>query len=286
MTVTGGQTGQSSAGRVAESATRTSAAAKARNLAAKHAVTCLLVSVVLLWEAAAALMVAADVPGASTKLPFPHYIAQTLVTETGLLGTSLWVTARGAFVGLAFGTVLGVLVALVVSQSRWLEDAIYPYILGGQMIPTIALAPIILTALQSPAITRVVVATYITFFAISLGTLKGLKSTTHEALELMKSYSASRLQVYRKVRLPGSMPFFFAGLKIAAPLAVVGEIVVELTGATGGLGYLILVTQYYGATYAGLFWASMLITLALGLVFYRGAVILERVASPWQQEFR
>jgi NitT/TauT family transport system permease protein len=73
---------------------------------------------------------------------------------------------------------------------------------------------------------------------------------------------------------------------VAAPLAVVGEIVVELTGSTSGLGYLILSTQYYGPKYATLFWASMLITLALGFAFYRAVAIIERIVSPWQHEFR
>ena len=238
------------------------------------------------WELAAVAMLAADVPLATSKLPAPHVIVGAAVDRAALLGASLWVTARGALIGLFFGTLLGVGVALVVAQSRWLEDAAYPFIIGGQMIPTIALAPIILTALRNPTATRVVVATYISFFAISLGMLKGLKSTTHDALELMRSYNASRSQVYRKVRVPGAVPFFFAGLKVAAPLAVVGEIVVELTGATTGLGYLILVTQYYGPTYAPLFWASMIVTLLLGLAFYLGAARLERLVSPWQQEFR
>lgn len=244
------------------------------------------VSVLLAWELASAVLVAADVGLARSKLPFPHEIAERMISEAPLLGSSLWVTTRGALVGLVFGTVLGVALAVVVAQSRWLEDAFYPYIVGGQMIPTIALAPILLTALQSPPATRIVVATYITFFAISLGTLKGLKSTPHDALELMRSYSASRTDVFRKVRIPSCLPYFFAGLKIAAPLAVVGEIVVELTGATSGVGYLIVVTQYYGPAYAPLFWASMLLTLVLGLVFYLGAGRLERLVSPWQQEFR
>jgi NitT/TauT family transport system permease protein len=238
------------------------------------------------WELAAVAMLAMDVRLATSKLPAPHVIVGAALDRAPLLGASLWVTARGALIGLFFGTLLGVGVALVVAQSRWLEDAVYPFIIGGQMIPTIALAPIILTALRNPTATRVVVATYISFFAISLGMLKGLKSTKHDALELMRSYNASRMQVYRKVRVPGAVPFFFAGLKVAAPLAVVGEIVVELTGATTGLGYLILVTQYYGPTYAPLFWASMIVTLTLGLAFYLGAVRLERLVSPWQQEFR
>jgi NitT/TauT family transport system permease protein len=255
-------------------------------VASRWASPLLVALLVVVWEAVAAAMLAADVAQATSKLPALHVIVAAAVDRAPLLGASLWVTARGALIGLFFGTLLGVAVALVMAQSKWLERAAYPFIVGGQMIPTIALAPIILTALRNPAATRVVVATYISFFAISLGMLKGLQSTTHEALDLMRSYNAGRTQVYRKVRLPAALPFFFAGLKVAAPLAVVGEIVVELTGETTGLGYLILVTQYYGPTYAPLFWASMMVTLLLGLAFYLGAARLERLVSPWQQEFR
>ena len=243
-------------------------------------------ALVVIWEVVAVAMVAAEVPSAETKLSAPHLIAQRIVDEAPLIADNLRVTATGALIGLLGGVVIGVAVALVIAQTRFLESAVYPYIIGGQMIPTIALAPIILVATRNPTLTRFLVATSITFFALSLSTLKGLKSTSHGALELMRSYNASRLQVYRRLRIPGALPFFFAGLKIAAPLAVVGEIVVELTGANSGLGYTILVSQYYGPNYATLFWAAMVITLLLGVLFYTAAVVLERVLTPWQPEFR
>jgi NitT/TauT family transport system permease protein len=107
-----------------------------------------------------------------------------------------------------------------------------------------------------------------------------------ESVELLRTYNVNRWQLYTKLKLPAALPFLFAGMKVAAPLAVVGQIVVELTGSTSGLGYLILTTQYYGPQYATLFWAAMLITLALGFAFYRAVAVIERFASPWQHEFR
>jgi NitT/TauT family transport system permease protein len=240
----------------------------------------------LLWELASALLVASGTALATSKLPAPHAIAARIVQEVPLLLDALWVTSRGAVIGLLVGLVLGVTVSLVLAQSRLLEAAFYPYVIGGQMLPTIALAPLLLAALQNAALTRIIVAAYITFFAITIGTLKGLKSVAPESLELMRSYNVGRRQLYTKLKLPASLPFLFAGLKVAAPLAVVGEIVVELTGSNSGLGYLILSTQYYGPQYATLFWASMLLTLGLGFVFYRAVALIERVVSPWQHEFR
>jgi NitT/TauT family transport system permease protein len=240
----------------------------------------------LCWELAAALLVASGTALATSKLPAPHAIAARIVQEAPLLLDALWITSRGAVIGLLVGLVLGVTVSLVLAQSRLLEAAFYPYVIGGQMLPTIALAPLLLAALQNATLTRIIVAAYITFFAITIGTLKGLKSVAPESLELMRSYNVGRRQLYTKLKLPASLPFLFAGLKVAAPLAVVGEIVVELTGSNSGLGYLILSTQYYGPQYATLFWASMLLTLGLGFVFYRAVALIERVVSPWQHEFR
>jgi NitT/TauT family transport system permease protein len=240
----------------------------------------------VVWEVAAAVLARSGTPLATSKLPYPHAVVARIVQEAPLLLDALWATARGALIGLLAGIALGLAISLLLAQSRALEAAFYPYVVGGQMLPTIALAPILLAALQNPTLTRIVVATYISFFAITIGTLKGLKSVPRESIELMRSYSASRLHLYTKLKLPAALPFLFAGMKVAAPLAVVGEIVVELTGSTSGLGYLILSTQYYGPRYATLFWASMLITLALGFAFYRAVAFIERIASPWQHEFR
>jgi NitT/TauT family transport system permease protein len=255
-------------------------------MARRHAGLLAGLGLLLLWELAAAILVASGTPLATSKLPAPHAVATRIVQEGPLLAEALWVTSRGALIGLLVGLVLGVAVSLVLAQSRVMEAAFYPYVIGGQMLPTIALAPLLLAALQNPTLTRIVVAAYITFFAITIGTLKGLKSIAPESLELMRSYNVSRHHLYTKLKLPAALPLLFTGLKVAAPLAVVGEIVVELTGSTSGLGYLILSTQYYGPQYATLFWASMLITLALGFLFYRAVVLVERIASPWQHEFR
>jgi NitT/TauT family transport system permease protein len=267
-------------------AARPPAPSRLRAAGRRYAAVVAALGLLALWELLAWVLVARGTPLATSKLPYPHAVAARIIDEAPLLLDALWVTARGALIGLLFGLVLGVAVSLLLAQSRLLEAAFYPYVIGGQMLPTIALAPLLLAALQNATATRILVATYITFFAITLGTLKGLKSVQPEANELMRSYNVSRRQLYWKLRLPASLPFLFAGVKVAAPLAVVGEIVVELTGSTSGLGYLILSTQYYGPQYATLFWAAMLITLALGFVFYRAVALIERIVSPWQHEFR
>jgi NitT/TauT family transport system permease protein len=240
----------------------------------------------VIWQLGATLAALGGDRLAAMKLPFPGDVVEAMVAHAPTLAESAWSTIRGALIGLVVGTIVGFLIGLLMAQARWVEDASYPYIVAAQMIPTVALAPIILGAVRDPEVTKVVVAAYITVFAVSLGTIRGLKSTPGDALELMRTYHASRRQQYTKLRLPAALPHFFAGLKVAAPLAVIGQIVVELAGSKDGLGNLLIETQYYGVSFAHLFWATMLLTLALGLVFAGAAALLERVVSPWQSDFR
>ena len=248
--------------------------------------TLLVVVVGVLWQLNAWRVAASDTPLAGKKFPYLHDVGLAIVQNWPDLWSAVRTTAGGALVGLAIGTTIGVLLALVAGRSRIWESAFYPYVVFGQMVPTIALAPILLAILRDFTITRIVVASYITFFPMSLNVLKGLKSVPPEEAELMASYNSSRRQTLTKLRIPAAAPFFFTGFKIAAPLAVVAEIVVELSGATDGVGYLILITQYYGPQFASLFWAAVILTLLLGVIFYRGAALLERVVTPWQPEFR
>ena len=239
-----------------------------------------------LWQINAWRVAASDTPLAGKKFPYLHDVAIAVVQNWPDLWSALRTTAGGALVGLAIGTTIGVLLALIAARSRIWESAFYPYVVFGQMVPTIALAPILLAILRDFTITRIVVASYITFFPMSLNVLKGLKSVPHDEEELMAGYNSSRLQTLTKLRIPSAAPFFFTGFKLAPPPPAVAEIVVELSGATDGAGYLILITQYYGPQFASLFWAAILMTLALGIVFYRGAALLERLLTPWQPEFR
>ena len=238
------------------------------------------------WELAAIAVKAADPRIARSKLPEPHLVAEGIVDNWRLMFDSLVVTGRGALVGLIVGIAVGLGVAVVLAQARWLERSIGPLIVGGQMIPTIALAPILLAVLQNPPLTRVAVAAYLAFFPVAVSTLRGLTSASHEQRRLMESYNAGWMSMHRRLLAPAALPFFFTGLKVAAPLSVVGQVVVELAGATSGLGYTMLAAQYFGPSFALVFWAALIVTLATGWLFYQGAVAFERWLTPWQAEFR
>ena len=251
------------------------------------AVAAIVVALVLIvWTIASALLTASGDRLAQLKIPFPHLVAVAVANNVPLFLEAGWETSRGAFVGLAVGVVVGSAIGFVMAQWRILEDAAYPYLVAAQMIPTIALAPIALAIIKDPYVTKIAVAAYISVFAVSLGTIKGLRSTPADALELMESLHARPIDIFVKLRLPAALPYFFAGLRIAAPLAVIGEIVVELAGSKDGLGTLILVTQYYGPGNADVFWGAIIATLFVGLAFAKAVGFIERLVSPWQPEFR
>lgn len=242
--------------------------------------------VLLVWTLGAAWLAGTGDRLAATKLPFPHAILEAVVRNPMLFAEAFVETVRGALVGLAVGLTVGVVIGFLMAQLRWLEDAAYPYLVAAQMIPTIVLAPLIFSAVKDPGVTKIFVAGYISVFAVSLGTIRGLRSTPSDALDLMRTLNASRREVLFKLEIPAALPFFFAGLRVAAPLAVIGEIVVELAGSKDGLGTLILTSLYYGTSRAHVFWAAIILTLLTGLVFSQVVGLIERRVASWQPDLQ
>jgi len=178
-------------------------------------------------------------------------------------------TWREAFLGFALGTLLGLGLATVFVHSRWLERSFVPYVVASQTIPIIALAPMIVFALGANVTSVVVIATYLTFFPVTIAMIRGLRSFDPRAMELMRSYAASRSQVYWKLRLPASLPFLFVALKIAATASIVGAIIGEGPGGINdGLGLVILTFNQYYITGPEKLWAAIIATGLLGIVFY------------------
>jgi NitT/TauT family transport system permease protein len=195
-----------------------------------------------------------------------------------LVGAALY-TWREALLGFVLGSLLGLLLATVFVHSRLAERAFVPYVIASQTIPIIALAPLIVFALGQGVLAVVVIATYLTFFPVTIAMLRGLRSFDPRALELLRSYGASRREVYWKLRLPASMPYFFTALKIAATAAIVGAIIGEDTGAIQeGLGRVITTFNQYYATGPEKLWAAIFVAAVLGVVFFLIVRVVEIVA--------
>ena len=191
-------------------------------------------------------------------------------------------TAKEAAVGFLLGAAIGFAIAVVLVHSRLLQRGFLPYIVASQTVPILAVAPMVVVWLGGRGLpdwfSVSVIAAYLTFFPVTINSLRGLQSADPRALELMRSYAAGRWAVLWKVRVPASLPYLFAALKVSATACVVGAIIGELPASIqSGLGGAILnFNQYYASSPPSL-WATNLIAAALGIVFFLAIVGLERL---------
>jgi NitT/TauT family transport system permease protein len=241
------------------------------------------VAVVLaVWYLGAYLLEASGDRIAYAKLPYPHAILAKVASAPGTVLDATWETASRAVLGFFIGLFVGGLFATIMVQSRAIEVSFLPYVLASQMVPIIALVPILRAILREPELVRLYLASYVTFFIVTVAVLRGLKSVDRNALELMASLNAGRGTVLRVLRFPAAVPFIFSGMRIAAPLSLIGAILVDLVSGQGGLGYLMIAAVLVGPSQATLLWAALLIAFALGVLFSRIVVWVERRVSPWQ----
>jgi NitT/TauT family transport system permease protein len=195
-------------------------------------------------------------------------------------------TAKEAAAGFALGAVVGFALAIVLVHSRLLQRGFLPYIVASQTVPILAIAPMVVVWVNPklPAGLNgwgavAVIASYLTFFPVTINALRGLQSADARALELMRTYAASRWTVLWKLRVPASLPYVFAALKIAATASVVGAIIGELpSGLQSGLGGAIInFNQYYSIEPQEL-WATNIVCAVVGIVFFVIVLAAEKVA--------
>ncbi len=218
-------------------------------------------------------------------MPAPHQVAANFFENTFLrkitsnrsLVYHAWVTLSSTLLGFAFGTALGVLIAVGIVHFTSLDRSLMPWIIASQTIPILAVAPMIIVVLAAVNVTglipKALISTYLSFFPVAVGMVKGLRSPEIIQLDLMHTYFASRAQVFWKLRVPASVPFLFASMKVAVAASLVGAIVGELpTGAVAGIGSKLLAGSYYSQTIdmwaalvAGSVVAALLVTL-VGIV--------------------
>jgi NitT/TauT family transport system permease protein len=199
-----------------------------------------------------------------------------------VLWDSALFTAKEAAVGFALGASIGFALGVVLAHSRLLQRGFLPYIVASQTIPILAVAPMVVVWLGGRGFpdwfSVSVISAYLTFFPVTINTLRGLTSVDPRALELMRSYAANTWEILWKLRLPTSLPFLFAAFKISATASVVGAIIGELPASIqDGLGGAILnFNQYYSSSPESL-WATNLIAALLGIAFFVIVVAAERI---------
>jgi NitT/TauT family transport system permease protein len=206
-------------------------------------------------------------------LPSPLATVATLANERYDWWTNTAVTTVEIFGGFIIATALGVFFALIFTWSRWGLALLMPLLVTFNMIPKVALGPLIIVWMSYGVVTNVVIAFAIAFFPILLTTLRGLRETEPELLELVNALHATRWQIFTRIQLPGSLPYLFSGMKVGSVLAVAGAIVGEFIGSEAGLGYLMLQVQVRLDT-AAMMMAVLLIS-AIGIVLYGLVAALE-----------
>ena len=241
------------------------------------------IGIFAVWELVAFFLdqVAHD-PMAEAKLPYPHIIIVSISNNFTELISAAGLTFSRAVVGFALGVAIGVVLAIIMSLSKIAEKIALPYLIVSQMIPVLGLAPIIFTLARNMNTSRIIIAAYITFFPVAINMLSGLNSVESDKKELLYSYAAKKKSIYFKLMIPYSLPYLFAGLKIAAPMSITASILVDMLGSSGGIGVKLLYALYSGTK--DIFWGSVITSALMGIISYFIVVFLEKICMPWRKE--
>ena len=212
-------------------------------------------------------------------LPSPHLILLEAIGNPGSLLRNGWVTLLEAAAGFTIGVFTALFCALLLDSWRFLEKGASPYMVVGLNIPIVAIAPAVIIWFGFGMASKVVVAAILTFFPVVIYTLKGLKAADRREVDLFSVMSASRFQELWRLRLPSSLPFVFAALRVAAAASVLAAVVAEFIQANAGIGYLILTAAYTNNT--ARIWAAVAVSATIALVFYGLVTLAERKLIPW-----
>jgi NitT/TauT family transport system permease protein len=230
----------------------------------------------------------------ATTMPHIHSMIQALFERPNPQAPLLIVTllkaaaftAKEAALGFAMGAVGGFVIGALLAHSKILQRGFLPYVVASQTVPILAIAPMVVIWFTNPSslvhvspwVAVAIIASYLTFFPVTIATLRGLSAADRQALELMRSYGASTWTVLWKLRFPTALPYLFTALKVAATASIVGAIIGESPSSiAGGLGGAILnFSQYYSFQPQNL-WATNIIAALLGITFFVAVVIAEKL---------
>jgi len=227
---------------------------------------------ILVWQLVVTLF---NIP--EYLIPAPSKIINVFYNNAYGVTKDTLITLSEAVGGFFIANILSIITAIGFTHFKWFEKSLYPYIIAIKSIPVVAIAPLLVLWFGYGYIGKVIMATIISFFPLVVNATIGLKSIDQEALDLMKSLSANRLEILVRLRFPNALPYIFSALKISSTLAVVGAIIAELTGAKQGIGFVILMSSYNIDT-PMLFVAIILASLS-GILFFGLIVLCESIIN-------
>lgn len=233
----------------------------------------------LSWEAGVRLL---DLP--VYLLPSPSHVLVTLVKNAAMYADASLMTLGEALIGLLLGLLAGAAIAVLLTLLPGIEDGVMTLAILIKSTPLVAIAPLLTLWLGFGVLPKIIITALLTFFPVLVNVLSGLQRVDQPLLDLFHSWRASRWEVFRYLRLPGCLPYLFAALKISAPLALIGAVVAEWTGASGGLGR----TMWLAYTNLNLpyLFAAIFILAAAGMILYRLLAWAEVRAVFWQPASR
>ncbi|PWR11380.1 ABC transporter permease [Micromonospora acroterricola] len=217
-------------------------------------------------------------------VPTPGQVWATMTDQWSELARHTMVTLYETVLGFVLAAALGLAAAVAIAYSRTLDKALYPIVLFAQVIPKIAIAPLLVVWFGLGLTPKIILAVLIAFFPVVISGVAGLRSTDPELLDLAATMGAGPWRTFRKIRFPNALPHLMAGLKVAVTLAVVGAVVGEFVGASEGLGYVLLLAN--GNLDSALLFADLILMSAIGIVLFVLVEIAEALLIPWHASRR
>ncbi|MDO5301248.1 MAG: ABC transporter permease [Tissierellia bacterium] len=215
-------------------------------------------------------------------LPSPGAVFRALVGDGPLLFSHSIISVQEALLGLLLGSLLGVALAMTMEYLPLVRKMFYPLMIVSQTIPTVAVAPLLVLWFGYGIEAKVVLIILMTFFPIAMGILDGFDSVDDDQIRLLKTMGAGPGQILWYVKLPQVVPHFFAGLKISAAYAIVGAVIAEWLGGSGGLG--VYMTRVRKSFAFDRMFAVLFVISALSLLLLKGVDLLHRMATPWRRD--
>ena len=250
---------------------------KLQNITSKVWSITALAVILVVWEAVSVLGI---VP--SYMLPSPVVVCQAFINEFPLLMENAKVTLAEAFLVLGCGVVAGFLMAAAMDHFAKLYQALYPLVVVTQTIPTVAIAPLLVLWFGYEMLPKVILIVIVTFFPITVGLLNGFRSADKDAVNLLRSMGAGKIQIFRYIKLPGAMGQFFASLRISASYAVVGAVISEWLGGFEGLG--VYMTRVKKSFAFDKMFAVILLISVISLILMKLVDLLQKRCMAWESK--
>lgn len=260
---------------------------KKREASKRWAILAWVIALIIVWEIIATI-VSYTKRTPENILPHLYQIIESVFSTSLVNGSqtafqivlsNAGITLYRAGIGFILGAGIGFILALLMSLVKGIEKVAFPYLMIIQMIPILGMAPIVLAVTKDIDRSRIIIAAILTFYPVATNTLAGFKAVPKEKRELMYSLAASRYEVYRKLLIPSSMPYFFTGLKVSAPMAITASILVDTLQGGGGLGCMLSQSLKHAMTIY-VFWQIVFLSAIVGILSFYLMAVIEKAVAP------